>query len=46
MSSATYIFRGVDPNGAPASGELQGESAAQVAAQLRGRGFTVVDISR
>ncbi len=46
MSSATFIFRGVDPNGAPASGELQGESAAQVAAQLRGRGFTVVDISR
>lgn len=46
MSSATFIFRGIDPNGVPASGELQGESAAQVAAQLRGRGFTVVDISR
>jgi type IV pilus assembly protein PilC len=46
MSSATFVFKGVDPNGAPASGEVQGESAAQVAAQLRGRGFTVVDISR
>ena len=46
MSSGTFIYKGVDPNGAPSSGELQGESAAQVAAQLRGRGFTVVDISR
>lgn len=46
MSSATYIFKGLDPSGAPAHGEVQGESPAQVAAQLRSRGFTVVDISR
>jgi type IV pilus assembly protein PilC len=46
MSTATFIFKGLDPNGSPARGEVQGESAAQVAAQLRGRGFTVVDISR
>jgi type IV pilus assembly protein PilC len=46
MSSATYTFKGIDSNGAPTRGELQGESSAQVAAQLRGRGFTVVEISR
>lgn len=46
MSSATYIFKGLDPSGAPAQGEVTGDSPAQVAAQLRGRGYTVVDISR
>ena len=42
MSSATYTFKGIDPNGTPTHGEVQGDSANQVAAQLRGRGFTVV----
>jgi type IV pilus assembly protein PilC len=46
MSSATYTFKGFDPTGAPAHGQLEGESQAHVASQLRGRGFTVVDISR
>jgi len=46
MSSATYTFKGLDPAGVPAQGEIQGESPSQVAAQLRSRGFTVVDISR
>ncbi len=46
MSSATYTFKGFDPTGAPTHGELEGESQAHVASQLRGRGFTVVDISR
>jgi type IV pilus assembly protein PilC len=46
MSSATYTFKGVDASGTPARGEMQADSPAHVAAQLRTRGFTVVDISR
>ena len=46
MSSATYTFKGFDPTGAPTHGELEGDSQAHVASQLRGRGFTVVDVSR
>jgi type IV pilus assembly protein PilC len=44
--SVTSVYRAVDRAGAPASGEIAGDSKAAVAAQLRMRGFTVVDIDQ
>jgi type IV pilus assembly protein PilC len=44
MSSATFIYKALDPRGGSLSGEVSGESKAAVAAQLRMRGLTVVDV--
>jgi type IV pilus assembly protein PilC len=41
----TFAFRAVDVAGAPARGELEASSKAQVAEQLRQRGLIVLDIS-
>ncbi|MGE0028185.1 MAG: type II secretion system F family protein [Thermoleophilia bacterium] len=42
--SATFVYRALDPRGGSLSGEVSGESKAAVAAQLRMRGLTVVDV--
>jgi type IV pilus assembly protein PilC len=42
--SATFVYKALDPRGASLSGEVAGESKAAVAAQLRMRGLTVVDV--
>jgi type IV pilus assembly protein PilC len=44
--SATFVYKAMDRAGAPASGEIAGDSKAAVAAQLRMRGLTVVDIDQ
>jgi type IV pilus assembly protein PilC len=44
--SVTFVYKAMDRAGAPASGEIAGDSKAAVAAQLRMRGFTVVDIDQ
>jgi type IV pilus assembly protein PilC len=45
MSAApTWAFRAVDGLGAPVHGELRAPSPQEVAAQLRGRGLTVVAV--
>jgi type II secretory pathway component PulF len=45
MSAATFTFRALDGAGAPAAGELEAESKAQVSEQLRQRGLIVLDVS-
>lgn len=42
--SATYVYKVLDRSGASSVGELVGDSKAAVAAQLRLRGLTVVDV--
>jgi type IV pilus assembly protein PilC len=42
--SATYTYKVVDRSGSSSEGEVVGESKAAVAAQLRLRGLTVVDV--
>jgi len=44
MSAQTFVYRAVDRAGGSLVGELTGESKAAVAAVLRLRGLTVVDI--
>ena len=44
-SMATFAFRAVDVAGAPARGELEASSKAQVTDQLRQRGLIVLDVS-
>jgi type IV pilus assembly protein PilC len=43
--AATFAFEAVDLSGIPASGEIDGESKAQVAEQLRQRGLVVLEVS-
>jgi type IV pilus assembly protein PilC len=45
VSAATFTFRALDGTGAPAAGELEAESKAQVSEQLRQRGLIVLDVS-
>jgi len=45
MTAATFTFRALDGAGAPATGELEAESKAQVSEQLRQRGLIVLDVS-
>ena len=42
--SATFVYKALDPRGGQLAGEVTGESKAAVAAQLRMRGLTVVDV--
>jgi type IV pilus assembly protein PilC len=44
-AASTFAFRAVDLAGAPARGELEAESKAQVTEQLRERGLIVLDVS-
>ena len=44
MSTATFVYRALDRAGGTLSGEVTGDSKAAVAAQLRMRGLTVVDV--
>jgi type IV pilus assembly protein PilC len=44
-AAATFTFRALDGAGAPAAGELEAESKAQVSEQLRQRGLIVLDVS-
>ncbi len=44
--SATFTYRARGGDGAVHSGEMPGDSKAAVAAQLRARGLTVVDVDR
>ncbi len=44
-AGATFAFEAVDLSGAPAKGELEAESKAQVAEQLRQRGLVVLDVT-
>lgn len=41
----TFVYKVRDVRGIPTNGEAQADSRAAVAAELRGKGFTVVDIS-
>ncbi len=43
--AATFAFEAVDLTGAPAKGEIEAESKAQVAEQLRQRGLVVLEVS-
>jgi type IV pilus assembly protein PilC len=43
--AATFAFRAMDVSGATATGEVEAESKAQVAEQLRQRGLIVLDVS-
>jgi len=43
--AATFAFEAVDLSGAPTKGELEADSKAQVAEQLRQRGLVVLDVS-
>jgi len=43
--AATFAFEAVDLSGIPSSGEIDGESKAQVAEQLRQRGLVVLEVS-
>ncbi len=43
--SATFAFEAVDLTGVPTSGELEADSKAQVAEQLRQRGLVVLEVS-
>jgi len=40
----TYAYRVLDPRGAPSDGQVDGDSKAAVAASLRQKGFTVLDV--
>lgn len=42
---ATFVYKALDPKGAATSGEIEGESKAAVAATLRNRGLTVLDVN-
>jgi type IV pilus assembly protein PilC len=44
MSATTFTYKALDRSGAPMAGEIQGDSKAAVAAQLRLRGLTVTDV--
>ena len=46
MSARTYTWKALAPGGATQSGEMVGQSQAEVAAQLRTRGLTVVDVNQ
>ncbi|MFN8111456.1 MAG: type II secretion system F family protein [Thermoleophilia bacterium] len=46
MATATFTYKALDRSGAVTTGEQAGDSKAQVAAQLRGRGLTVVDLEK
>ena len=43
--SSVYTYRAFDRGGTAQEGEIEGESKASVAAQLRLRGLTVVDVN-
>jgi type IV pilus assembly protein PilC len=43
--ATTFAFRAMDVGGAPTAGEVEAESKAQVAEQLRQRGLIVLDVS-
>ena len=43
--AATFAFEAVDLSGVPTSGELEADSKAQVAEQLRQRGLVVLEVS-
>ena len=43
--ATTFSFKAMDLAGVPTSGELEAESKAQVAEQLRQRGLIVLDVS-
>jgi type IV pilus assembly protein PilC len=45
-AQATFVYRALDRSGASMTGEIAGDSKAAVAAQLRLRGLTVVDVDR
>jgi type IV pilus assembly protein PilC len=45
MSATTFAFKAMDLAGAPAIGEVDAESKAQVSEQLRQRGLIVLDVS-
>lgn len=45
-TQATFVYRALDRSGASMSGEIAGDSKAAVAAQLRLRGLTVVDVDK
>ena len=42
---ATYTYKALDPRGASASGQVDGDTKAAVAASLRNKGLTVIDIN-
>jgi type IV pilus assembly protein PilC len=44
MGAGTFVYRALDRTGAARVGEIAGDSKAAVAAQLRLRGLTVVDL--
>lgn len=44
--SATYVYKAMDRAGSALTGEIAGDSKAAVAAQLRQRGLTVVDVDQ
>ncbi len=45
MSARTFTYRALAPAGSTQTGEMVGESQAAVAAQLRLRGLTVIDVN-
>jgi type IV pilus assembly protein PilC len=45
MAASTFAFEAVDLSGISSKGEIEGESKAQIAEQLRQRGLVVLDIS-
>jgi type IV pilus assembly protein PilC len=45
MPAATFAFEAVDLSGLPTKGEIEAESKAQVAEQLRQRGLVVLEVS-
>ena len=44
MAATTFVYKALDRNGGVTTGEHQGDDKAQVAAQLRLRGLTVIDV--
>jgi type IV pilus assembly protein PilC len=42
---ANFAYKALDARGIQAAGQIEGESKAAVAAALRGRGFTVLDLN-
>lgn len=46
MSTTTFTYKALDRRGATTIGEIAGDSKAAVAAQLRLRGLTVVDVAQ
>ncbi|MBJ7455885.1 MAG: type II secretion system F family protein [Thermoleophilia bacterium] len=44
MSATTFTYKALDRSGTPMTGEINGDSKAAVAAQLRLRGLTVTDV--